>query len=87
MKDGFIVVNFDIKVYKYNATNNSYSLYLRYNDPARNMWQKEGYSLTKKDYLGHTFQLNYGDVVFYYTMYQNNIKTNADSDYQTGGTH
>lgn len=77
LKDGYIIVNFDIKTSK----DTSFNPVLSYWDSECNMWQTEGYNYTKTDYNGITFNLNNGDTVFYYA------NKRASDDYQEGGTH
>lgn len=77
LKDGYIIVNFDIKTSK----DTSFNPVLSYCNSFCNMWKTEGYNYTKTDYNGITFNLNNGDTVFYYA------NKRASDDYQEGGTH
>lgn len=79
LKDGYIVVNFDISTIKNGDFSNPV---LSYHQGSRcNMWQVEGYNLQKTDYYGHTFNLTNGDVAFY------NLNRHASDDFNTKGTH
>ncbi len=86
LKDGYIIINFDISAYKHQSATNTYEKYIQYNGDI-NMWQIEGYGLSKKDSNNSTFSLQYGDIIFYSTLYDGNKKVNADQDYISGGTH
>jgi len=79
LKDGYIVVNFDITTVK-NADFDHPTLSY-YKALYCNMWETEGFDYTKTDYNGTTFNLMDGDTVFYYAN-----KRSSD-DYQSGGTH
>ncbi|WP_192929635.1 hypothetical protein, partial [Alkaliphilus serpentinus] len=52
-----------------------------WNGALANMWRKEGYRYSKTDGNGITFNLQDGDVIFYYA------NKRASDDYQSGGTH
>lgn len=69
LKDGYIIVNFNIETYDKNGNRNlSYTNgynYL-YNGHCF-MWVMEGGAVEKKDNTEATFSLRAGDVVFYYT--------------------
>jgi hypothetical protein len=82
-KDGYIVVNFDIKAY--DSANN-----LRYNYTNKDnylanglccMWLLEGFQLTKTDYAGTEFNFLLGDVLMYDT------DTTASDDYSSSGIY
>lgn len=79
LKDGYIIVNFKIETVKNDDFNNPVLSYWK--APYCNMFEQEGFSYTKTDYYGATFQLMDGDIVFYDTN-----KRSSD-DYRTGGTH
>lgn len=79
LKDGYIVVNFDIVTIKNADFNNPILSY--HTAPRCNMWQVEGYNIIKTDYNGVTFNLKDGDVVFY------DINRHVSDDYGPKGTH
>ena len=96
LNNGYIVINFDISVYKYNTDTGNHELYAKYYDEASgvNVWKEEGYSTSKVDSSNVTFSLNYGDIIFLSTIYDGGTGTgtpgtpnNADSDYSSSGTH
>lgn len=93
LKDGYIIINFDIETYHYNSTTGVAERHLSYINKQNsqtygccNMWKKEGYTYTRTNY-GKTFDLTDGDTMFLYTIYQYGRKTNASTDYSSRGTH
>ncbi|MCX7920462.1 MAG: DUF5704 domain-containing protein [Clostridia bacterium] len=79
LKNGYVIVNFDIRAVKNKNFNSPYLGY--WNAPNCNMWNMEGFSYNKTDSNGATFTLNNGDVIFYYAN-----KKSTD-DYTEGGSH
>lgn len=79
LKDGYIIVNFRIETVKDGDFSNPVLSY--WGAPYCNMFEREGFSYTKTDYYGATFELMDGDIIFYYTD-----KRSSD-DYRSGGTH
>ncbi len=77
LKDGYLIVNFEIDTLKNADINNPQLSYWK--SVNCNMWQLEGFNYTKKDNTGKQFSLKDGDVIFYYTD-----KKSLD-DYSTGG--
>lgn len=64
LRDGYIIVNFNIESIRSGAPSNPYLQYI--NAPLMNQWyQMEGYSRTVTDPYGRTFALRDGDIVFY----------------------
>ncbi|HEX2947948.1 MAG TPA: DUF5704 domain-containing protein [Clostridia bacterium] len=76
LKEGYIIVNFGIDTIQ---DNDSAKPVLGYWNGNYNRWRAEGFEYTKTDYYGKTFNLNNGDVVFYYAN-----KKSSD-DYKVGG--
>ena len=65
LKDGYIIVNFDIETIRNGNLNKPYLQYI--NAELMNQWSDmEGYSHSFTDDYGHTFNLLDGDVVFYH---------------------
>ncbi|ANS76922.1 hypothetical protein AWM70_21995 [Paenibacillus yonginensis] len=60
LKNGYIVVNFDIQSIAAGQPRLTYR-----QTPLMNQWQLEGYEGQAQDAKGHIFQLKDGDVVFY----------------------
>ncbi len=79
LKDGYIIVNFEIETLKNADIANPQLSY--WNNPNANMWKMEGFNYTKSDSSGKQFSLKDGDVIFYYTD-----KKSLD-DYSSGGTN
>ncbi|WP_211019671.1 DUF5704 domain-containing protein [Paenibacillus sp. Marseille-P2973] len=64
LKDGYIVVNFNIETVRNGDGSNPYLQYI--NAPLMNQWtQMEGFARTVTDPYGRSFALRDGDVVFY----------------------
>lgn len=79
LKDGYIIVNFRIETIRNGDFANPI---LSYGDAVWcNMFEREGFALSKTDSNGITFTLQDGDMVFYDTD-----KRSSD-DFRTGGTH
>lgn len=79
IKNGYIIVNFEIETIKNGDGANPQLSY--WNNPNCNMWKLEGFNYTKKDSSGANFTLRDGDIIFYYTD-----KKSSD-DYSSGGTN
>lgn len=78
LKDGYIVVNFDIKT----VDNGELSLSYNAGYPETvNMFKREGAVLSKAASSGTVYDLLYGDVVFY------DRSKAAEDDYRSSGTH
>lgn len=81
LKDGYILVNFDIETIQNGKR------MLSYINPANaangycNMWNMEGYQYSKTDAEGNVFQFTDGDYVLY------DVRGSAAKDYVSGGTH
>lgn len=82
-KDGYLIVNFDIKAYdsrgnlRYSYTNKENYL----NQGLCCMWLLEGYQMTKTDNQGVNFNFLLGDVLLYDT------DTSASDDYASSGIY
>lgn len=81
LKDGYVIVNFDIETIKNGNRYLSYINEENAKDGYCNMWENEGFSYQKTDWKGNTFQLKDGDVIFYDTNWS------VSNDYISGGTH
>ena len=79
LKNGYIIVNFEIETIKNKDAANPQLSY--WGSSHSNMWKIEGFDYTKKDGSGAAFTLSDGDVIFYYTD-----KRSSD-DYSSGGTN
>lgn len=79
LKEGYLVVNFDITTIKNGDFDNPVLSY--YNGARCNMWQVEGYNQQKVDYNGYTFNLDNGDIVFY------DLNRHSVDDFNVKGTH
>ena len=77
-KDGYLVVNFEIQSWNGGMPELSYNSGL---EGTVNMFKQEGFMLSKSDSNGATFNLNYGDVVFY------DLSRSSAEDYKSSGTH
>ncbi len=76
LKDGYIIVNFEIETIQ----NGSYSTpELNYYNAMYNRWQAEGFDYSQTDFYSKSFQLENGDIVFYYAGKK------ASDDYKVGG--
>ncbi len=79
LKDGFIIVNFNIETIRNRDLNNPHLQYIY--GPLDNQWQMEGFQRSFTDPYGVTFQLKDGDIVFYHA------NLSSYDDFGTGGTH
>ncbi|MFM9280870.1 DUF5704 domain-containing protein [Paenibacillus jiagnxiensis] len=83
LKDGYIVVNFNIETYQ----DGSDTPHLRYyrlpgdSTPLDNQWQLEGYSNVVQDKYGHEFAAPDGDVVYYHA------NLSSYDDFKSSVTH
>lgn len=83
LKNGYIIVNFDIVTYQEGKAGGHLS-YINKENALQgycNMWRMEGSQLVKTDNVGNTFEFKYGDYLMYYT------DKSAAQDYISGGTH
>lgn len=81
LKDGYIIVNFEIETIQNRRRHLSYlNLYNELRGYC-NMWKKEGFSYEKVDCFGNKFNFIDGDTFLYYT------DQSAGKDYRSGGTH
>ncbi|WP_146201069.1 DUF5704 domain-containing protein [Tumebacillus permanentifrigoris] len=64
LRDGYLIVNFNIESIRHQDVNNPYLQYI-YGD-TENQWRMEGFTPTASDPAGHSFPLYDGDVVFYH---------------------
>lgn len=70
LKDGYIIVNFNIETIKEADTSNPVLRYYRLDGasvPLDNQWTMEGFSRSRADAYGRTFSLKDGDVIFFDT--------------------
>ncbi|HUC91963.1 MAG TPA: DUF5704 domain-containing protein [Paenibacillus sp.] len=79
LKDGYIIVNFNIETIRNRDLNNPHLQYIY--APLNNQWQMEGFQRNFTDPYGATFQLKDGDIVFYHA------NVSSYDDFGTGGTH
>ncbi|OME50743.1 hypothetical protein BSK66_24860 [Paenibacillus odorifer] len=79
LRDGYIVVNFNIETIRNKDIAHPYLQYK--NAPLDNQWQMEGYQRSFVDPYGAAFSLLDGDVVFYHA------DLSSYDDFGTGGTH
>lgn len=84
LKDGYIIINFDIETVQEGARHLSYINADNEVYGYCNMWKKEGFLYQKKDNKGKEFSLKNGDFLFYYADSKNH---SAANDYRFGGTH
>ena len=77
LKDGYIIVNFDIETVKNGETAPGVLSYGK--APNSDMWEIEGYGDQKRDSSGAVFTLEEGDVIYYYA------NKRASDDYKAGG--
>lgn len=69
LKNGYLIVNFNIETIRNGKTNEPYLRYYRLPGdqyPFANQWQMEGFRYNQTDKYGVTFQLIDGDVIFYH---------------------
>lgn len=81
LKEGYIIVNFDITTVKDGEPNLSYINAVNSEKGYCNMWQREGYQYRKTNYDGINFQFQDGDYVIYYA------NRSVKEDYLSAGTH
>lgn len=79
LKDGYIIVNFNIETIRNQDLNHPHLQYK--NAPLDNQWRMEGFQPSFVDPYGATFSLLDGDVVFYHA------NLSSHDDFGTGGTH
>lgn len=79
LKDGYIVVNFNIETIQNNDLEKPHLQYI--NAPLMNQWQLEGFQKHVVDPWGFEFQLKDGDVLFYHA------NKGSRSDFQSSVTH
>lgn len=79
LKDGYIVVNFNLETIKNQDTENPYLQYIH--APLANQWKIEGYKNSRVDPYGNSFSLLDGDVVFYHG------DLSSYDDFQSSVTH
>ncbi|CAM3660632.1 MULTISPECIES: DUF5704 domain-containing protein [Paenibacillus] len=79
LKDGYIIVNFNIETIRNQDLNHPHLQYK--NAPLDNQWRMEGFQPSFVDPYGATFSLLDGDVVFYHA------NLSSYDDFGTGGTH
>lgn len=81
LKDGYIIVNFEIETVQ---NGNRYLSYINKTNEANgycNMWKREGFSYTKTDYKNNIFTFIDGDFILYHTDHS------VSSDWISSGTH
>ncbi|UUZ83169.1 hypothetical protein LJK88_04325 [Paenibacillus sp. P26] len=76
LKDGYIIVNFNIETIRNQDLNHPHLQYK--NAPLDNQWRMEGFQRNFVDPYGATFSLLDGDVVFYHA------NLSSYDDYGTG---
>ena len=81
LKDGYIIVNFDIETIKEKERHLSYINLIHSLIGYCNMWKTQGYQYTKTDKDNHRFTFIDGDYILYQT------DQSAAIDNITGGTH
>lgn len=64
LKDGYIIVNFNIETIQNEDLSNPHLQYI--DAPLHNQWRSEGFATTQSDKDNHTYNLLDGDVVFYH---------------------
>lgn len=81
LRDGYLVVNFDIETIQNGTRHLSYIN--RGNSPAGycSMWRLEGFPYSKTDSMGSSFDFIDGDYILY------DLRHSASEDYKSGGTH
>ncbi|WP_145142282.1 DUF5704 domain-containing protein [Paenibacillus sp. Y412MC10] len=79
LKDGYIVLNFNIESIKNGNLNQPHLQYI--NAPLMNQWTMEGFSRSVQDSWGRTFTLKDGDIVFF------NADKSYKDDFQAEVTH
>ncbi len=68
LKDGYIIVNFNIETIQDGDTKNPYLQYINAPEmlPTGSQWKLEGFRSLVRDAYGYQYQLLQGDVVFYH---------------------
>ncbi|MGV7116404.1 DUF5704 domain-containing protein [Paenibacillus kyungheensis] len=79
LKDGYIIVNFDIETIQKGDTDHPHLQYIH--APLMNQWQLEGFQQQFNDPWGFQFQLQDGDVIFYHA------NKGSRDDFQSSVTH
>ena len=80
LRDGYIIVNFDIETIRNGDLNNPYLQYI--NGRYMNQWyDMEGFSRSITDPYGYTFELKDGDVIFYHG------DASSEDDFNASVTH
>ncbi|MGG3806070.1 DUF5704 domain-containing protein [Metabacillus fastidiosus] len=79
LKNGYIIVNFNIETIRNEDLSNPYLQYIY--APLANQWQIEGYKNSRIDPYGNNFALKDGDVVFYHG------DLSSYDDFQSNVTH
>lgn len=79
LKDGYIIVNFNIESIQNGDLDNPYLQYIH--APLMNQWQLEGFQSSFTDGYGYVFSLQDGDVIFY----QGN--QSSEDDFKSTVTH
>lgn len=79
LKDGYIIVNFDIETIQKGDTDHPHLQYIH--APLMNQWQLEGFQQQFNDPWGFLFQLQDGDVLFYHA------NKGSRDDFQSSVTH
>lgn len=81
LRDGYIMVQFDIVTIKNGKKHLSYTNLENAKTGFCNMWKMEGFNYQKMDSDGVVWQLKDGDTFLY------NTRRRVSLDYRTGGTH
>ena len=81
LKNGYIVVNFEIETVKDGKRHLSYINTDNATEGYCNMWKREGYQYEKTDFKDITFNFQDGDYIMYYT------DKSVNDDYISAGTH
>ncbi len=81
LKDGYLVVNFQIETIVNGKRRLSYTNTENAQNGYCNMWKLEGYSYQKRDKNGELYNFKDNDTLIY------SLKSSAVNDYFIGGTH
>lgn len=79
LKNGYIIVNFDIETIRNGEVNKPYLKYV--NGNVSNQWKREGFKYNYVDPYNSNFSLKDGDVVFYHA------DKSANDDFHSSVTH
>ncbi|WP_337913522.1 DUF5704 domain-containing protein [Paenibacillus arenosi] len=79
LKDGYIVVNFNVETIREGRMNDPHLQYIH--APLSNQWRREGFVHSVTDPYGATFHLKDGDILFY------DAAQSSRDDYRVRGTH